>query len=378
VCWIWSASARRRVDPSSASPGDVKLSARRARRREIAMLRIDGAHGEGGGQLVRTAVALAAIRGMPIRIDNIRARRRNPGLAPQHLAAVRAVAAMCDAHCEGVALRSNALTFTPGRLRGGTSAVEVGTAGSISLVLQAMLPVAVASGQACRWVVRGGTDVRAAPPIDYLRLVLLPLLEKMGVRAALTVVRRGYFPQGGGEVRLEVAPVARLQPFVVEAPGSIGRIEIHAHVTRLARDIGQRMIRAATAGLPPVLPIDSHLDEFGMETAAGPGGAIALCARTSTTILGAARVAERGVPAERLGLAAADELARDLAAGATLDLHAADQMLVFLALASGASAFRASTLSAHARTTMWLLERIAGTRFTMRKTKDGALVQVAP
>jgi len=342
------------------------------------MLHIDGAHGEGGGQLVRTAVALAAIRGTPVRIDNVRARRRNPGLAPQHVAAVRAVAAMCDAQCDGVEPRSRSFTFVPRRLHGGAPLVDVGTAGSITLVLQAMLPVAVASGSACRWVVRGGTDVRAAPPVDYLRLVLLPLLNKMGVEAALTVVRRGYFPQGGGEVRLDLARVPHLQPFNVEAGGAIARVEIHAHVTRLARDIGQRMIRAVHAALPPVLPVTSHLEEFGMEAAAGPGGAIVLCARTSTTILGAARVAERGVPAERLGLAAANELARDLAAGATLDLHAADQMLIFLALASGASAFRASALSAHARTTMWLLERIAGTRFTAREMTDGVHVQVAP
>jgi RNA 3'-phosphate cyclase len=154
------------------------------------MLEIDGAYGEGGGQLVRTAVALAAIRGTPIRVDQVRARRRKPGLAPQHVAAVRAVAAMCDAQCEGVESRSTAFTFAPRRLRGGAFTVDVGTAGSIALVLQAMLPAAVASGEACRIVVRGGTDVRAAPPVDYLRLVLLPLLEKMGVRAALTVVRR--------------------------------------------------------------------------------------------------------------------------------------------------------------------------------------------
>ncbi len=342
------------------------------------MLAVDGAHGEGGGQLVRTAVALAAIRGTPIRIERVRARRRNPGLAPQHLAAVRAVAAMCNARCDGVELRSTAFSFSPQRLRGGEWSVEVGTAGSVALVLQAMLPVAVASGEYCRIAVRGGTDVRAAPPADYLRLVVLPLLEKMGVRAAVAIARRGYYPQGGGEVRLELAPVPRLQPFVVDAPGAIEAVEIHAHVTQLARGIGQRMIRAAMAALSPALTVHSRLDERAINGASGAGGAIVLRACTAATVLGAARVAERGVPAERLGESAAVELCRDLRGGASLDVHATDQMLVFFALACGRSSFRSRELSAHALTAMWLLERVAGTRFSVTREEAGVRVNVDP
>lgn len=341
------------------------------------MLQIDGAYGEGGGQLVRTAVALAAIRRTPIRIDHVRARRRNPGLAPQHVAAVRAVASMCDALCNGVEPRSTSFTFSPRRLRGGDFAVDVGTAGSISLVLQAMLPVAVARGKQCRITVRGGTDVCAAPPVDYLRWVLLPLLEKMGQHVTLTVVRRGYYPKGGGEVHVALEP-ARVQPFVVDEAGAIEGIEIRAHVTKLVREIGERMIHAAIAALPTVLPIETHLEEAAVDSAAGPGAAIVLRALMTHTALGAAQVAERGVPAEKLGRTAAESLARDLRSGATLDLHAADQMLIFFALAAGASSFRAAELSMHARTTMWLLEHVAGTRFSIARQETGVQVQVRP
>jgi RNA 3'-terminal phosphate cyclase (ATP) len=316
------------------------------------MLEIDGAHGEGGGQLVRTAVALAAIRGTPMRISNVRAGRRNPGLAPQHVAAVRAVASMCDAQCEGLEPRAAAFTFVPKRLQGGQFRVDVGTAGSITLVLQAMLPVAVASGARCRMSIRGGTDVRAAPPIDYLRWVLLPQLARMGIQAVLTVERRGYYPKGGGEVLLELAPARELVPFVVEETGPVRRVAVRVHV-------------------------DTQVEVVGADRSAGPGGAIVLCAPSARTLLGAAQVAERGVRAERLGTMAAESLAGDLRARASLDVHAADQMLVFLALAPGESRFRARELSSHARTSMWLLERFSAARFAVAGQAGAVEVRVS-
>lgn len=340
------------------------------------MLDIDGAHGEGGGQLVRTAVALAAIRGTPIRVSNARAARRNPGLAPQHVAAVRAVASMCDAWCEGVEPRSTAVTFVPGRPRGGHYPVDVGTAGSITLVLQAMLPVAAACGERCAISIRGGTDVRAAPPIDYFRTVLLPLLEKIGLRAALTIERRGYYPRGGGEVHLEVAPAPPLAPFVADDMVQVDGVDIQAHVAQLPREIAERMVGAARTVLPTGLHADAHVDSVGAERSGGPGGAIVLCARTATTVLGAAQVAQRGVRAERLGAMAGEDLAADLRARATLDVHAADQMLVFLALAQGQSRFRVRELSSHAQTTMWLLERFGAARFAVQQDAGAVRVQV--
>ena len=343
-----------------------------------AMVEIDGAHGEGGGQLVRTAVALAAVSGVPVRIVDIRARRRRPGLAAQHAAAVQAVAALCDARCEGVQTGSTALSFWPRRLRGGVFRVDVGTAGSIALVLQAMLPAALISGQAVEVTLRGGTDVPMAPPMDYLRIVLLPLLARMGVQAELNILRRGYFPQGGGEVRLALRPLTRLMPFAVEERGPVVHIGLQAHVAHLPGHVAQRMAAAARTALPPGLPVQARVDVWPPELALGPGGAIVLRAVAAHTTLGAAAVAERGVPAERLGQAAASSLRRDLDAGATLDIHAADQMLVFLALAAGPCAFRAAELGSHARTVMWLLETLTPARFDVSPAGAGVLVRVRP
>ena len=342
------------------------------------MVEIDGAHGEGGGQLVRTAVAVAAASGVPVRIVNIRLRRRVPGLAAQHAAAVHAVAALCDAQCDGVELRSTVLSFRPQRLHGGQFDIDVGTAGSIALVLQAMLPAAVATGEGVVVTIRGGTDVRAAPTVDYVRLVLLPLLDTMGVHAELVVVRRGYYPKGGGEIRLALQLTSRLRPFTVQEAGPIARIEAHVHVAHLPRQIAERMERAARAELPFRVPVDATVEVCSPELASGPGGAILLRALAERTVLGAAQVAERGVPAERLGQVAAQMLTRDMQAAATLDLHAADQLPVFLALADGVSVFRASQLSSHAATAMWLLERLTAARFEVQPAPCGVLVHVHP
>lgn len=340
------------------------------------MLEIDGAYGEGGGQLLRTAVALAALTGMAARISNIRAGRAKPGLAPQHLAAVRAVAELCQARVGGLALHARQIEFTPGRLRGGAFRVDVGTAGSTMLVLQALIPVAIAAGAACRVAISGGTDVRGAPPLDYVRQVLLPLLGRMGAKLGLEVRRRGYYPRGGGEIAISFAR-ATLQPQRWENPGRLRRVGGLSHVANLPPGIAERMRDAALRQLSlarVAATIDTAI--LGGEQAIGSGGAVVIWAEAADTVLGAGLVAERGVRAETLGSAAARDLAGDLAAGAALDLHAADQILVYLALAGGESSFTVRTLTGHALTTMWLIEQFLPVRFERLKMDGKVLVRV--
>jgi len=335
---------------------------------------IDGSHGEGGGQLLRTAVALAAITGRALEIDHVRARRAKPGLAPQHMAAVRAVAALCGAQVDGVALRSQALTFVPGGARGETFDFDVGTAGSVTLVLQALLPVLIARGEAAEIAVRGGTDVRMAPPLDYFREVTLQLLARMGVRTELVARRRGYYPRGGGEVALRLQH-SRLHPTAFACSGLVHRIDGLAHVARIDRNVAVRMRDACLAELSVRTGVRTEIDiaELASEQALGSGGAIVAWTRTDSTVLGAGRVAERGVRAETLGAAVAEELGADLAAGVGLDVHAADQMPVYLALAGGGS-FSTRWLSSHAQTAIWLIEQFLPVRFDA--TSEGARVCV--
>jgi len=340
-------------------------------------IQIDGSYGEGGGQLLRTAVALAAITGRVLHVHNVRAKRPKSGLAPQHLAAVRAVGALCGASVNGLDLRSTDLTFAPGELRGGRHAFDIGTAGSITLVLQAMLPVLVACGRHSEITVHGGTDVRKAPPLDYFREVTLALLEHMGIRTEMTVRHRGYFPRGGGEVTLAVAP-GRLRPLAAVTLGPVQRIHGLAHVAGIDIGIAVRMRDACLAALPGGGPVEPRIEiaQLGPEQAVGAGGAIVAWAQTGGSIVGAGRVAERGIRAETLGSAVGTELRADLESGAAVDLHAADQILIYLALARGGS-FSTRALSSHAQTAIWLIEQFLPMRFETAAEGSRVIVRVA-
>ena len=342
------------------------------------MLEIDGSYGTGGGQLVRNAVALSALTGTAVRIRSIRAGRDKPGLAPQHLTAVKAVGEICSARIDRLELRSREIAFEPGPVRGGAFAFDVGTAGSVTLVLQALLPVMVAARADFRVEIRGGTDVRAAPPLDYLRRVLLPLISRMGAKVRVEAKRRGYYPRGGGLVEATVAPSA-LHGVQLDAPGRLLRIEGLAHVAHLPAHIAERMRASALGKLGAFAATASCGIEVPQDADAfGQGGALVMWATREGGVLGAGRVAERGLRAETLGESVGAELAADLAAGAALDLHAADQLLVYLALAGGRSSFGVREVSEHARTAMWLIEQFVPVRFATSQKAGIAHVAVSP
>lgn len=338
---------------------------------------IDGSFGEGGGQLVRTACALAAISGQPLRLHNIRARRAPSGLAPQHLTAVQAVARLCDAEVEGLELRAQEIVFRPRQIQAGEYRFDVGTAGSIALVLQAVLPVALAARAACILHVTGGTDVRAAPAIDYLCHVLAPLLARMGARIELDVQRRGYYPRGGGLVTVHVAP-ARLNSLQLDAPGAVQRIGGISHASNLPAHIVERMQRTAHERLRRYGQIAIEQQILTGPGAVGQGGAIVLWAQTEHARLGASEVAQRGVPAERIAESAAQALEEELVSGATLDVHASDQLLIYMARAAGASRFMARRLSSHAETTLWLLQQFVPLRVATAAAGNLLRVEIEP
>ncbi len=337
------------------------------------MLDIDGAWGEGGGQLIRTAVALAAITRTPIRVRNARAARRPAGLAPQHLAAVRAAAALCRAATTGAELRATSFDFVPDHIVAGEFCFDAGTAGSITLLAQALLPVMVRAPARCRITLIGGTDVRGAPPFDYFRHVLLAHLAALGVAVDCELCRRGYFPRGDGKVDLTTLPArARAHRFeVLHAPR---RIEGCAHSDHLDAHVATRMADAARARLHLPAQIAIEVDA----AAACAGGAITLWSHDGGAALGAGQVAQRGVRAETLGDAVGAELASDLEAGAGLDMHAADQLLVWLALAAGESSLTTREVTLHARTAMWLIQQFLPVQFDIEPAGRLSRVRVRP
>ena len=206
------------------------------------MLRVDGAQGEGGGQVLRTALALSAIRGVPVEIHSIRARRKSPGLQAQHLTAVSALARICDAQVEDAALGSQSLRFAPGGIRGGEYHFDVGTAGSTALVLQAiLLPLSQAPGPS-QVVLTGGTHVPWSPPAHYAREVWLPVLHGAGVSAHLEILRWGFYPKGGGRLHVAIEGGAKLNSGATQS------------IARVAAQTGVRSGRCSTH-MMPFLPL---------------------------------------------------------------------------------------------------------------------------
>ena len=324
------------------------------------MIEIDGSMGEGGGQILRTSVALAAILGVPLRIYNIRAKRRNPGLRPQHLNAVRAIAALSQGRLEGDRVGSMEIRFWPGRIRGGSIEVDIGTAGSISLVLQAMLPVMAYAESPVRVRIRGGTDVPMAPPIDYVREVLARLLERLGYRIMVRLYRRGHYPRGGGLVEVEVPdPPRGFRPVSFMDRGRMLGVYGRSHAVRLPAHVAERQARAAVSvirrrlGVEPVIEVESYRP--GEDPHLGPGSGIVVWALFEETVMGGDSLGERGKRAEVVGEEAAMRLVEDIETGASLDRHASDMIPVYLALSGGVARVYGARLTTHTKTVLDLL-----------------------
>ena len=339
------------------------------------MLEIDGAHGEGGGQLLRTAVALSAIRSVPIRIVRIRAGRPTPGLAAQHVAALGAVAALCEGQVDGLEIGSQDVVFRPGAIVAGRHAFEVGTAGSATLVLQACLPVAFAAPGPVTLRIVGGTDVRWSPPIDYFARVFLPLLHSMRGHVTLEVFRRGYYPRGGGVVEAAIEPVRGWGPLSLRERAAMTRVRGIAHVANLPDHIPKRMKHAAMRRLHGFADIKIEERVYAGEEAVGQGGAVVLWAEAGPTILGANSLAERGKSSERVGEEAAGSLRTEMESGASLDIHASDQLVVYLALARETSEFLVREVSGHLATMTWLIPQFVPC--SIRTSAQGPLWRVS-
>jgi len=296
------------------------------------VIELDGA--EGGGQVVRSALSLSALAGEPVRIENVRGARDDPGLKHQHLAAVELAAAVCDADVEGDELDAETLTFEPGRPSGGQYEVDVGTAGSVTLVFDAVLPLAAAIDEPLTVTISGGTDVEWSPPIDYYRRVKLPVLRRHGVDAAVDVERRGFYPAGGGVATLSVDPSTPAAIELTERGERRGvRLYSVASEELADADVAERQARGAAAALPDDVDLIERTAEYAETDSIGT--AVTLRAEYETVLAGANALGERGKPAEEVGEEAVREFVAFDAEDAAADRYLADQLLVWLALAGG-------------------------------------------
>jgi len=338
------------------------------------MLRIDGSVGEGGGQIIRTAIALAAITGKAVEITNIRANRPNPGLAAQHLHAVRAVERISGGSTEGLALRSTRLAFTPGKLTGFEGAIDIGTAGSITLLLQCLVPAALFADRTTKVRIRGGTDVRWSPPLEFYTHVFLPALRELGCELQLELKRRGYYPKGGGLVDLTVTPARRLKGRVLQTSEPAGAVKGVSHSCGLPAHVVARQARAATHVLKDAgyaAAILTEPEERGTWTT---GSGITLWAGyKSGSALG-----ERGKRAELVGEEAARSILIELQAPSTVDVHLADQLVPYLALATGTSELRVREMTKHLETNLYITQQFLEVNFTVEneETAEGAVLVI--
>jgi RNA 3'-terminal phosphate cyclase (ATP) len=310
------------------------------------VIELDGSHGEGGGQVLRSALALSLVTGQPFRLKRIRANRSRPGLRPQHLAAVRAAAAVGAATLEGAEVGSSELVFEPSDLVAGDHFLDIGTAGSTTLVAQTVLvPLALAGGRS-RIRIRGGTHNPMAPTTEFLERVCLPMVARVGIQARLEVVRRGFYPPGGGEIVLEVEPATDAQPLELLERGRVRRRHACALVARLPESIAQRELDVVARRLGWQR---REMEIVVDEDAPSPGNYLVLEVECEHATEVCSAIGQMRLPAEKVATAAARELRTFLDADVPVGEHGADQLMLPLAVRAGGS-FRTLLLSSHATT----------------------------
>lgn len=339
------------------------------------MIEIDGSQKSGSGTIVRHAVALAALLGEPLRVFNARAKREKPGLRAQHVASVKACAEMCGGKADGLSVGSRDFTFTPGEhIKGGTFSWDIGTAGSTTMLAFAVLPLACFADAPVTLCITGGVFQDFAPSPHHMQHVLSSLARRMGLPMKLEVIRAGYVPRGAGVIELGVTPVKdRLLPLSLMEQGSVTQVSGIAFSSHLEnRRVSDRMAevcerRLADRGL--AAEIDRVYDTAALHAGAG----LAVWSESSTgSIFGSDRAGALRRSSEAIGRYVAETFIEDVATGATVDRHAADQLVLFAALAEGVSRYMAPRRTEHIESNLWLAERfgakvaLEGTQVTVQ------------
>jgi RNA 3'-terminal phosphate cyclase (ATP) len=336
-------------------------------------IELDGAQGEGGGQILRTALTLSMLTGTPFRIENIRAKRSKPGLLRQHLTAVQAAVQISGATVEGAEAGSQTLRFAPGVIRGDDYRFAIGTAGSCTLVLQTILPALWFADAPSTVSVSGGTHNRAAPPVDFLIRAWLPLVARMGVTQTLALKRHGFYPAGGGEVVATVTPCTGvLTPLHLTERGAQRALRAEGIVAGVRGSVARRELDTLTRLVPGV---ECTVRDLG--NAEGPGNALVLEIEHEHVTEVFTGFGERGVTAETIGKQVAHIAQRYLHSTAAVDEYLADQLVLPMALA-GAGAFTVVTASSHLLTNISVIEKFLPVEVAVRPLESGAVhVEVA-
>ncbi|HLB24905.1 MAG TPA: RNA 3'-terminal phosphate cyclase [Nitrospirota bacterium] len=321
------------------------------------MIVISGSYGEGGGQILRSSLSLSALLGEPVKILNIRRNRPKPGLRPQHLTSVLAVKELSRGEVTGAEVGSTELAFVPRDVRPGAYDFDVsritGSAGSVTLILQTILPVLALSHGQSRVTLAGGTHVPWSPPFHFIERCFLPAVGRLGINATVSIERWGFYPKGGGRVVADVTPSAKLVPVDLTSRGRLVGVKLISAAANLPEGIAQRQADAAKgavagAGVEPDVEIINA-------PSPGQGTFVYISAEFENVTLGFSALGERGKRAETVGLEAARDFLGFMEMGACVDERLADQLVLYMALAEGSSRMSVERVTSHLMTNIWVV-----------------------
>lgn len=331
------------------------------------MIEIDGSKYEGGGAILRVAIALSAITKKPCYIFNIRKKRKKPGLMLQHLKGIKAVALLADGYLEGDRVGSDQIKFYPQEITPKDLNIKIETAGSITLCLQSIIPVAIFAKRPINiFFEGGGTDVPFSPTIDYYKEVFLKILEKIGIKTEIKIIKRGYFPDGGGRVEIKIFP-SQIKQIEFTKRGRLEKILIFsgASLSLKEKKVAERQIFGAREILKKLnLPIEEKVEYYPTSCL---GSNITLVAIFENTIIGTDNLGKLGKKAEDVGKEAVLELLKEEGSKAALDKHLADQILIYMALSGKKSEVSVSEITTHCQTNIWVIEKFLEGYFKIQK-----------
>lgn len=332
------------------------------------MLKIDGSYGEGGGQIIRTALTLSCITSLPVKIRKVRAGREKPGLRPQHVTCVEAAAMLCDAEVTGAEVGSEKLTFRPTRpVYSGEYCFKIETAGAASLVMQTvLLPLVISEGESTVHVT-GGTHVPHSPTAHYLRDVYAPMLIQSGADVVITLPQYGWYPEGGGEIVAKIQGRPKLKAQTLVERGELERVFGVGLASNLQVHIPQRLTSRAEGQLEELeAPVDIRPEKA---TGRSTGAGLFLTAEYENGRGGFTSIGSRGLPSETVADNATQELLKFHRSNAAVDPHLADQLLLILALAYGASSYTTSQITRHLETNQWVIQQFLERKITLDAKK---------
>lgn len=343
-------------------------------------MEVDGSFGEGGGQILRTAVSFSIVLGVPIHVTKIRAGRKVPGLRPQHSATIKILGEICSAEVEGASVGSTELRFSPGESVASHGSFDLGTAASIPLVLQAVIPAVSLMGRSYDMELVGGTDVPWSPTSDYIDRVVAPAMKALGIGFSFKVERRGYYPNGGGRASVHIDPCERVEAMQLGSrrePRGAERPSLVSRCGELPVSVAERQAAAAASTLRS-RGVEAGQKEVHLEHSFSPGSSVLVSLVEEGCYIGGDSIGRRGKPAENVGREAAESFLTAFLTGARADVHLADMLAPVLCLSDSPSALLIPYVTEHLRTSLHVAKQFTSADSSLEDRGGAALLSIYP